>query len=168
MHVRPESAADIPAVFAVHAAAFPTDAEARLVNRLRARGDAYLGFVAVDGGEVVGHVAFSPVTVVEPDSPARGLGLAPIGVLPAHQRRGIGGALIRDSIGVIRAAGWPFVVLLGHPEYYPRFGFRKAGEVGLRDEYGGGDAFMVLELTPGGVPAGGGLAKYGPDFAECG
>lgn len=166
MHIRPETAADAGAIFAVHAAAFPTNAEARLVDRLRARGDGYLGFVAEHDGEVVGHVAFSPVTVTDPDSSVRGLGLAPIGVVPTHQRRGVGGALIRAALEECRAAGWPFVVLLGHPEYYPRYGFRKASEAGLRNEYGADDAFMVLELTPGGVPSAGGLVKYGPDFAE--
>ncbi|HUR53283.1 MAG TPA: N-acetyltransferase [Gemmataceae bacterium] len=166
MHVRPEAAADAPAIFAVHAAAFPTDAEARLVDRLRSRADGYLGFVAEVGDEVVGHVVFSPVSVVDPDYPHRGLGLAPVGVLPAHQRRGIGGALIREGLAACRSAGWPFVVVLGHSEYYPRFGFRRAGDVGLWDEYDGGDAFMVIELMPGGLPSDGGLVKYGPDFAE--
>lgn len=160
--VRPEAAADVAAVYAVHAAVFPTDAEARLVNALRAAGRLSVSLVAEDGGQVVGHVAFSPVSVA---GAAGGLGLAPLGVTPAWQRRGVGGRLVREGLAVVAWFGAGFVVVLGHPGYYPRFGFRRAGEFGLGNEYGADEAFMVVELRPGGLPAGGGLVRYGPEFA---
>jgi putative acetyltransferase len=162
--IRPERPEDAAAVGAVHRAAFPTDAEARLVDRLRANGKARAALVAEVDGEVVGHVVFSPVSVGGVH--AGGLGLAPVAVRPGHQRRGVGSALIREGLAVCRREGCPFVVLLGHPDYYPRFGFRRAGEVGLSNAYGADEAFLVLELRPGGCPAGGGLVEYGPEFGE--
>jgi putative acetyltransferase len=158
----------------VNAAAFPTDVEARLVDRLRETGHARLSLVAEsDGGALVGHVLFSPVTIVKGLGASSitapvgsGLGLAPVAVVPAEQRRGIGSALIREGLKACRRQGCGFVVVLGHPEYYPRFGFRRASEVGLGNEYGADEAFLVLELEPGSLPPGGGLVKYGPEFAE--
>jgi putative acetyltransferase len=164
--VRPEQPGDIAAVFRVHVAAFPTDEEARLVDRLRTAGKALVSLVAQVDGEVVGHVLFSPVTVTGPAGTAEGIGMAPLAVLPAHQRRGIGSALTRAGLDRCRAAGYSFVVLLGHPDYYPRFGFRRASDFDLDNEYGAGEAFMALELRPGGLPAGGGLVRYAPEFAE--
>jgi putative acetyltransferase len=164
--VRPETPDDTAAVHAVHVAAFPTDAEARLVDRLRVNGQARVSLVAEVDGAVVGHVLFSPVSLVTPDACCWGLGLAPLAVLPSHQRRGIGAALVREGLTACQAAGCGFVVVLGHPAYYPRFGFGKASAVGLGNEYGADDAFMVLELVPGSLPAGGGLVKYGVEFAE--
>jgi putative acetyltransferase len=84
-------------------------------------------------------------------------------VLPGHQRRGIGSELIRQGLAACRDEGYGFVVVLGHPEYYPRFGFWRAGEAGLANEYGADEAFMVLELASGGLPPAG-LVQYGPDF----
>ncbi len=162
MIVRAERADDCQAVHAVHAAAFPTDAEARLVDRLRSNGKARVSLVADAEGEVVGHILFSPVTVAS----ATGLGLAPVAVMPAQQRRGIGIALIDAGLEECRALGVPFVVVLGHPGYYRRFGFERADRFGLQNEYGATDAFMVLELIDGGIPESGGLVRYGTEFAD--
>jgi putative acetyltransferase len=164
MVVRPEEAGDAAGIFAVHVAAFPTDAEGRLVNALRAAGRLAVSLVAEVGGRVVGHVGFSPVTV---GGAAGGLGLAPLAVAPDAQRRGVGGALVRAGLAAAAASGAGFVVVLGHPAYYPRFGFRPAGGLGLGNEYGAGEAFMAAELRPGGLP-GGGLVRYGPEFAAWG
>lgn len=97
---------------------------------------------------------------------AGGLGLAPLAVTPGHQRQGIAGRLVREGLAVAAAAGAQFVVVLGHPGYYPRFGFRRAAEVGLSNEFGADEAFMDLELRPGSLPAGGGLVRYGAEFAS--
>jgi predicted N-acetyltransferase YhbS len=159
--IRPERAEDADGIGAVHRAAFPTDEEARLVDRLRAAGRARASLVAEAEGRVVGHVVFSPVRV----GPREGLGLAPMAVLPALQRRGVGSALVREGLAACRRECAPFVVVLGHPGYYPRFGFLRASSLGLSNQYGADEAFMVLELQPGSLPAGGGLVEYGPDFA---
>ncbi len=155
---------DLDAIHRVHAAAFETDAEARLVDALRANGTLIVSLVAeVDGG-IAGHIAFSPVTVDGKD--VGGIGLAPVAVLPAHQREGIGGALIRAGIAECERLAYGFVVLLGHPEYYPRFGFVKASSFNLGNEYGADDAFMAYEIKNGAIPAGGGLIRYAAEFGE--
>lgn len=161
--VRGAALGDDDGIAAVVRSAFPTAAEAQLVASLREHGRAAVELVAVAGGDVVGHVACSVVTV-DGQPGAAGLGIAPLAVHPDWQRRGAGTALMRAALTACRAHGAGFVVLLGAPEYYGRFGFTRADAVGLRNEYGAGPEFQVLELVPGGVPAGGGLVRYGPDF----
>lgn len=156
--VRPERSSDVDAVRSVVTAAFPTDAEARLVDALRSAGRLTISLVADDGGRVVGHGAFSPVS-------GGGLGLAPVAVLPEVQRKGVGGELINEGLRLARGSGAPFVVVLGEPGYYSRFGFAAASRWGVADEYGGGDAFQAIvwgDAPPAGV------IKYVPEFAMFG
>lgn len=160
--LRPEDAADREAIRTVHTKSFPTADEANLVDALRAAGHLTISLVAEEHGEVVGHVAFSPVTVGD----VEGIGLAPVAVLPAFRRRGIADQLIRA--GLSRCEGWGFVVVLGDPAYYRRFGFEPAARWKLRDEYGGGDASQAMELRAGAIPDGGGLVRYAPEFAALG
>ncbi len=164
--IRAEQVGDATAIYSLHCAAFPTDAEARLVDRLRANGHARISLVAEADGALVGHILFSPVSIVGHLCNGSGLGLAPVAVLRTHQRMGIGSKLVREGLAACREAGYRFIVLLGHPAYYPRFGFQKASLVGLRNEYGADEAFMVMELQPGSLPDGGGLVKYGTEFAD--
>ena len=166
--IRNEQVGDAPAIHAIHRAAFPTDVEARLVDRLRANGHACVSLVAEADTVLAGHVLFSPVSIADHPDCHSGLGLAPIGVLPSYQRAGIGSKLIVEGLATCRQAGYPFVVVLGHPAYYPRFGFRRASVLGLTNAYGADEAFMVMELSPGSLPAEGGLVKYGTEFAELG
>jgi len=149
----------------VHAASFPTPAEARLVDLLRAAGRLRVSLVAEVGGVIVGHVVFSPVTAA---STAAGAGLAPIAVIESHRRRGIGAELVRKGLDACREAGVGWVVVLGEPAYYARFGFRAASEFGLRDDYGGGAAFQAVELVRGALPVGAGLVRYAEEFATLG
>ena len=135
------------------------------MNALRTAGRLPCSLVAVDGARIVGHVAFSPVTIGETRG---GVGLAPVGVLEPWRRRGIAGQLIREGLHVCAAAGRGFVVVLGEPAYYARFGFEAARRWHLEDEYGGGDAFQALELRPGAIPWAGGLVRYAPEFAQLG
>jgi len=174
--IRPEKPTDAAAIHAVHAAGFATDAEARLVDALRATGRLTVSLVAETDSKIVGHVAFSPVTVMGDDdetpdespSDVTGLGLAPVAVLASHRRRGIAAALIREGIANCRAAGVGFIVVLGDPAYYHCFGFEPASRFGLRDEYGGGDAFQVMALSADSMPTGGGLVKYVEQFGQLG
>lgn len=162
--VRQESPTDINGIHALHAASFPTSAEADLVDALRASGRLHISLVADDDGQVVGHVVFSPVTV-QHDNAAAGAGLGPIAVQWSHRRRGVAAALVEEGFRRCRIAAVGWVVVLGDPKYYSRFGFRPAREFGLFDEFGGGDAFMAIELTPGAIPRDAGLVKYAPEFA---
>src|SRR4051794_27169364 len=107
--IRPESLDDIAAVEAVHRAAFPTEAEARLVNRLRESGQARVALVAEVDGAVVGHVVFSPVSIVGATTLGPGLGLAPLAVSPGFQGRGVGSALVREGLAACRLKGFGFV-----------------------------------------------------------
>lgn len=161
--IRPERPGDAAAIHAVHAGSFPTAAEARLVDLLRAAGRLSVSLVAELDGVVVGHVAFSPVATA---SGVAGAGLAPVAVAGPHRRQGIAARLIRDGLKSCRRMGFGWVVVLGEPEYYRRFGFRPAAEVGLSDEYGGGPAFQVIELIPGHLPPRAGLVRYAPEFAS--
>jgi putative acetyltransferase len=163
--IRPAQAFDRDAVRAVHAAAFGRPDEAQLVLRLLAREPACVSLVAERGGEVVGHVLFSPVRVEGHELAPPPYGLAPLAVLPEHQRDGAGSALARAGIEACRKLGAPFLVVLGHPPYYPRFGFVPAMRFGLT--FGDApprDAFMALELVPGALARVRGRVRYAPEF----
>lgn len=165
-NIREERPADRAAIHAVNAAAFETDAEARLVDALRAGGGLLLSLVAELGGELVGHIAFSPVTVTRPDgSLAAGVGLAPMAVVPRLQRAGIGGRLIAEGLRRLREAGHRLCVVVGHPAYYPRHGFVPAGPLGLAwDRPVPDDVFLVQALVPGGLDGVTGVVRYLPIF----
>jgi putative acetyltransferase len=159
--VRDEQPADLAAIRAVNDAAFDQPLEGRIVDALRAHGAVRLSLVAEVEGQVVGHILFSPVT----SAGAEGLGLGPMAVTPEHQRRGVGGALIEAALTRLRGAGFPFVVVLGHHEYYTRFGFVPASRHGLRCEWDVPDeAFMVHVLDPAATSAAAGLIRYRPEF----
>mgnify|MGYP003396346272 CR=1 FL=1 len=117
--------------------------------------------VALSDDKAVGHVGFSPVLT---EGGELGLGLAPVAVLRDFRARGIGSRLIREGLDEARRRGHGFVVVLGDPDFYERFGFLGARARGLSDEYEGGEAFQVLELRPGGLPRPG-LVRYAPEFA---
>jgi putative acetyltransferase len=161
--VRHERPGDLEGIHALHTASFPTAGEARLVDALRAGGRLRISLVAVEGDDVVGHIAFSPVTL---QGTSGGLGLGPLAVRAGHRRQGVAGGLVRDGLASCGAAR--FVVVLGDPHYYRRFGFLPARQWNLQDEYAGGDAFQALELIRGSIPLGGGLVRYSPEFAALG
>ena len=163
--MRDEEARDAGPIARLHESAFPTPGEASLVAALRAAGRLTLSLVAVAGGGLVGHVAFSPVTTADGWP---GLGLAPLAVASTHRRWGIGTALVEAGLAGCARAGIGYVVVLGEPHYYRRFGFVRASDRGLANEYGAVEEFMVLELRPGAVSPRGGLVRYAPEFAALG
>jgi len=167
LEVREEDARDADSIARLHESAFPTPAEAALVAALREAGRLTLSLVAVADGNLVGHVAFSPLTTPSP-WPGQGLGLAPLAVAAAHRQQGVGAALVEAGIARCARAGVGYLVVLGEPHYYRRFGFARAGDRGIANEYGAVEEFMVLELRPGAVPPGGGLVRYAPEFAALG
>ena len=162
--IRPEKAEDAAAIRRVHVSAFPTAAEADLVERLRSGGKAVIELVAVDGDSLVGHILFSPVAL-EPLAGAVGLGLAPVAVMPDHEKHGVGRRLIQNGLAACHQWGAGFVVVIGDPAYYNRFGFEPAAKHGLRSEIQAGDAFMVFKLESGALPPPGTIVKYAPEFA---
>ncbi len=163
MRIRPEAPADVDAIRAVNVAAFESPAEAALVDALRGIAYPYLSLVAEDDGAIVGHILFTPVQV--PNVTTLVVGLAPMAVLPGRQRAGIGSALVRAGLDGCRALNASAAIVLGHPEYYPRFGFVPAERFGLMSEYDvPADAFMALELQPGALASATGIVKYHPAF----
>lgn len=154
---------DRPAIRRVHLDAFPTPEEADLVDRLLDNCAERLSIVALDGDDVVGHVLFTPAIA---DDGTKGLGLAPLAVLESHQRRGVGQALTTRGLARARSAGYPFVLVLGHPEYYPRFGFRPASSYGVECPYPGvpDDAFMLLAIDTASTSRVSGVIRYRPEF----
>ena len=166
--IRPEQPDDAVAVSEAHTAAFGRPDEARIVERLREHARPYLGLVATDADELVGHILFTPVTLHCYQAPYTILALAPMAVRPAWQRRGIGSALVRRGLEACRAAGHDVVVVVGHPAFYPRFGFVSARPAGLMSEPPFPDeAFMVAELTPGALRGRRGVVLYGGDFGAA-
>jgi putative acetyltransferase len=160
--VRAERPGDPPAIHAVHVASFPTSVEADLVDQLRAAGRLPISLVAEADDAIVGHIGFSPVTV---GSEPAGMGLAPVAVIETYRRRGVAAELVRCGLKECRAAGVGWVVVLGDPTYYERFGFRPASAFGLSDEFNGGRHFQVVELIADQLPTGAGLVRYAPEFS---
>jgi len=165
--VRAETAEDYPAVRQVNELAFGGSDEAVLVDKLRAVADPHISLVAVQDGQVVGHIFFSPVSIEISDSASLALGLAPMAVLPEYQKQGLGSQLVREGLKECQRIGCNVVVVLGHPEYYPRFGFVPAKQKELRCEYAVPDeVFMVAELKPQALDGRRGLVKYLPEFSD--
>lgn len=164
VQIRPESPDETAAVHALTARAFGRVAEADLNDLLRTQGKATLSLVAEEAGRIVGHAMFSPVLL---DAEPRGVALGPISVEEACRRRGIARALIESGLATLRAEGWDFVMLLGSPRLYPRFGFVPGKTVGLRsDEDVPDDEFMVFELRTGALDGVSGVARFAPEFHE--
>jgi putative acetyltransferase len=166
MHIRPERPTDIPGIRAVNLAAFETSAEADLVDALREQTEPIVSLVADDGKTIVGHILFSPVTLMAHPE-LRIIGLAPMAVVPARQRQGIGSALVHEGLKRCRLLGFGAVIVLGHADYYPRFGFTPASHFGLGCEYDvPDDVFMALELDQGILKGKSGTIHYHPAFAS--
>ncbi len=161
--IRGERDGDAAGVRAVNEAAFGRPVEAGIVDALRAACPDLVSLVAVEGDGIVGHILFSPVTV---ERGAGGMVLAPLAVLPGRQRAGIGSALVVSGVAALRARRCPFVLVYGHPGYYPRFGFTRASAHGLASHLPDvpDDAFMVLVLDPGAMAGVGGVARHRPEF----
>ena len=172
--IRDEAPDDVVAIGDVNVKAFGRPDEARLIERLRDNGAVTLSLVAAVDDRVVGHILYSPVRLASERHALHGssdlhalhgAGLGPMAVLPAFQRQGIGSRLIAEGTRRLRANGCPFIVVLGHPEYYPRFGFVPASRHGVRCQWHVRDgAFMVLPLDPARVASVSGVATYRDEF----
>jgi putative acetyltransferase len=166
--IRPERPGDHRAARAVHERAFGTEGgEADLVDALRAAAAHVpeLCLVAAIEGEVVGHVFYSRARLASGDEV---LALAPMAVLPSYQRRGIGSRLVEESLRRAATTAFPLVVVLGHAEYYPRFGFEPAGALGVEAPWDVPPEVWMLLRLPAYRPQARGLVQYPPAFAAVG
>lgn len=165
LSIRPEGPEDATAVSDLNRHAFETDAEARLVDELREAEPSIVSLVASLDDTIVGHILFSPVTISGAANDAHAVGLGPMAVLPDHQRKGIGSKLVHAGLTICGGMGARIVFVLGHPEYYPRFGFQPAASRGLQykgekfDPY-----FFVKEIEPGALADVSGMVEYHPVF----
>ena len=167
MQIRPFTDGDADAVSEAHRRAFEGRTnESHIVQRLHDADKAVVSLVAVENGRIVGHVLFSPTSVVTQGNNATLAGLAPVGVLPENQNEGVGSSLIQQGLAECRDAGVDAVVVLGDPEYYSRFGFERASEYGLGNEYGADEGFMIKPLREGALDDVNGVVTYQPEFQQ--
>lgn len=169
MLIRQEKPEDINKIRSLNVLAFGQFLEAIIVDKLRANCAEVFSLVAVEDEKIVGHILFSPVALEGPHGIIKGMGLAPMAVLPDRQRQGIGSRLIQQGIDELRKVQCPFIIVLGHHEYYPRFGFEQASNYGIRCQWEGipDEAFMILWLEKAMAGKVSGLAKYRDEFNEA-
>lgn len=163
IEVRLERPGDLEAIREVNRQAFGQEDEARLVDAIRDGGFARLSLVAEEDGHVVGHILFSDLPIVTQTGTLAALALAPMAVVPSRQRQGIGSRLVREGLRTCADTGHRIVVVLGHPDYYPRFGFSARLAERLKAPFSG-PAFMALELVPGALENITGDVRYPPAF----
>jgi len=167
--IRPETRADHDAIRKLNKRAFKGKNESKLVDAVR-EADYFipaLSLVAEKDGKVVGHVLFTPIRIKDLDGSTPALALAPMSVLPEFQDQGIGTGLLKYGLEECRKLGHKIIVVIGHPEYYPRFGFVKAAEKGLTLPFEASEeVFMVLELVPGALNGVRGTIDYPKEFHD--
>jgi len=162
--IRCETPGDERQIWNVNREAFEREAEANLVNALRAGGYASISLVAEIDEQIVGHILFSLAPIRSGERSVEALTLAPLAVAPGWQRRGIGSKLVLAGIAEGKKQGQKIVTVLGHPRFYPRFGFSAELARPLISPFGDGDAWMALELVPGSLAGVSGRVEYAPPF----
>lgn len=167
--VRRERQGDEAQIYEVNYQAFGRKEEAEVVNVLRSSCPEGVSLVAEEEGKIVGHMLFTPTIIEGEGTSLVGTGLAPLAVLPRYQGKGVGSALVRAGLDEMRTAGEPFVVVVGHPGYYPKFGFERASKYGIRCEYGEvpDEAFMIIVFDEKRMQGVQGVAKERPEFAAA-
>jgi putative acetyltransferase len=162
--IRMERENDISSVDILLRETFETEDESSLVAALRDKGK-FISLVALKDDKVVGHVFFSPAPIKSPKRNYDAITLAPVAVKPEFQNRGIGTSLIQEGLAECERQGHTIVTVLGHPEYYPRFGFTIASRKNIFPPFSAPDeAFMVLEIQEGALKEKWGIVQYPPEF----
>ena len=164
VRVREETAADHEDIRRVNRVAFDGDYEARLVDRLRRDGLFIASLVAVEADQVVGHILFTDLPIEADTGEIHAAALAPMAVLPELQRQGVGSMLVKEGLQACVQHGYGLVIVLGHTDYYPRFGFSAALTHNLQSPFSGSNAFMATELTPGALDGVQGAVRYPEAF----
>jgi putative acetyltransferase len=163
IEIREERPDDASAIREVNKRAFGQDQEGNIVDALRTNGAVSLSLVAVVNGRIVGHIMYSPITV---GGVITGAALGPMAVVPEYQRQGIGSKLVEAGNEKLQDDDCPFIIVLGHRNYYPRFGFRPASMYGIECEWAvPDDVFMLLVLDEAKMQGVSGLAKYRHEFS---
>jgi putative acetyltransferase len=167
MIIRSEKIDDIDRIREINMSAFGAESEAALVDALRKSGVPLISLVADEDKTVIGHIMFSPVTIDNGCAAISVAGLAPMTVLPEFQRKGVGSLLVKEGLEQCKQEGYSAVVVLGHPEYYPRFGFVPSAKYNIRSEYDVPEnVFMIQELYDGALTDCHGTVKYHECFMK--
>lgn len=162
--IRPETDGDRESIWKLIQLAFGGDEEANLVDALRDGEFVVVSLVAELDREVVGHILFSPLTILTENGAVDAVSLAPMAVLPKCQQQGIGSKLVNAGVKACREQGHKIAVVLGHPDFYPRFGFSADLAPPLESPFGGGEAWMAMELVHGALAGVEGRVEYSPPF----
>lgn len=164
-----EKPEDIAFIHSVNEQAFGRVSEAKLVDTLRLACTDHLSLVADDNGSIIGHLMFTPVVVTDGKQKTEGMGLAPMAVLPSRQRQGMGTQLVDTGLQILKEKGCPFVIVLGHPEYYPRFGFQAASGCNIKTQWDGvpDEAFMILVMDHEAMQNVSGVATFRDEFNDA-
>lgn len=163
VEIREEVPGDIIAIRDLNKRAFGQDQESNIIDALRSNRAVLLSLVATLNGRIVGHLMYSPASIGK----LAGVALGPMAVLPEHQRQGIGTRLVEEGNRRLKELGYPFILVVGHADYYPRFGFRSARSYGIKCEWELPDeVFMLLVLDDSKMHGISGLARYRPEFSE--
>jgi putative acetyltransferase len=164
IEIREERPDDMAAVRDLNRRAFGQDQESNIVDSLRADGAALLSLVATLNDRVVGHIMYSPAIIA---GNVTGAALGPMAVVPECQRQGIGSKLVEAGNRKLKDSGCPFILVVGHADYYPRFGFRPASAHGIKCEWDvPDDVFMLLVLDEAKMEGVSGLANYRHEFSN--
>ncbi len=169
IEIRFEQPKDIDEVRLLNDMAFDQPVEGRIVDKLRKSCKGILSLVAISNNKVTGHILFSPVTIETQSGVIEGMGLAPMAVSPELQSKGIGSKLVKEGLRIINNRKCPFVIVLGHEKYYPRFGFQRASKYGLKSQWEGipDEAFMVIILNDSVMKRVSGIVRYRDEFDEA-
>ena len=165
--IRPERRQDKQRIRQINVEAFGSEAESNLIEVLRNSGILLISLIAEVNGEVIGHILFSPVDLRGNKSNVSIAGLSPMAVMPKWQRKGMGSMLVKEGLRLCKESGYAAVVVLGHPEYYARFGFAPSVRYGIKSEYDVPDeVFMAVELSEGSLADCGGIVRYHAAFNQ--
>jgi predicted N-acetyltransferase YhbS len=170
LKIREETEYDYPKIREVNDLAFGQENEGRLIEKLRQTENFIpeLSLVAEINNEVVGHILFYPVLIRSDSSKFQSLSLGPMAVTPEHQRQGIGSQLVKEGLEAAKTFGHRSVIVVGHPEYYPRFGFKPASQWKIKVPFDVPDeAFLALELVSGELKGKSGTVEYPEEFNEA-
>lgn len=164
--IRNEQKGDQDQIHKVNELAFGQAEEANIVDVLRETCPEGISLVAEVNNEIVGHILFTPAVIGSETDLIKGMGLAPMSVLPDYQNQGIGSQLVKEGLKIVKENGTAFVIVLGHPNYYPRFGFEKASKYYIKSEYKGipDEAFMIIIFDEQKMKGISGMARYRKEF----
>lgn len=166
VEIRKEIPADYREIRALNELAFGQPDEGSIVDNIRKACNDVLSLVAVKDNKIIGHIFFSPVSIKNQNESLKGMGLGPMAVLPEHQKQGVGSLLVNKGIEMLSKAGVHYIIVLGHADYYPRFGFKLASTYNLSPQWDGvpNDVFMILPLDELALSGVSGVVHYRKEF----